>query len=286
MRAMRAMRVTRAAERVWRAPVGLAIAALAIAPDARGEDAHALRVDVPADVALTATGGALWIASELYKGTLAPAACRWCAPLEIDVRVRDALRAQDPRTPHEVSNVVGFIGLPLATFGATALAATADGRGSNVAIDALVILEAVILVADVNQATKLLVGRERPFVHALPDEEKPLTAHPPDNNLSFFSGHTSMAFALATASGTVASMRRYDAAPAVWATGLPLAAFVGYLRIAADKHYFTDVLSGALLGSALGASLPLLLHRPREGASPAVAAAPGGLTTATYSIVF
>jgi membrane-associated phospholipid phosphatase len=37
----------------------------------------------------------------------------------------------------------------------------------------------------------------------------------------------------------------------------------GYLRIAADKHYLSDVLTGALLGSAMGVAIPLLLH-PRR----------------------
>ena len=30
-----------------------------------------------------------------------------------------------------------------------------------------------------------------------------------------------------------------------------LAAFPAYLRIAADKHYFTDVLTGAIIGSTI-----------------------------------
>ena len=82
-----------------------------------------------------------------------------------------------------------------------------------------------------------------------------------DGNLSFFSGHTSFAFSLAVASGTVASMRGYRAAPAVWGVGLGAAAVTGYLRIAADRHYATDVMTGALVGSALGFAVPYLLHR-------------------------
>src|SRR5262249_18375089 len=83
----------------------------------------------------------------------------------------------------------------------------------------------------------------------------------PDDNLSFYSGHTSLAFSLAVGSGTIASMRGYPLAPVVWATGLPVALLTGYLRIGADRHYLTDVLAGALLGSAVGFVGPFVFHR-------------------------
>ena len=103
---------------------------------------------------------------------------------------------------------------------------------------------------------------KRPFVHALPESEKDGTAHPSDNNLSFYSSHTSMAFSMAVAAGTVATMRGYRAAPYVWALGVPLAFLAGYLRVAADRHYLSDVLVGAAVGSAFGALTPWLMHRP------------------------
>jgi membrane-associated phospholipid phosphatase len=56
-------------------------------------------------------------------------------------------------------------------------------------------------------------------------------------------------------------MRGYRFAPWVWTQGLALAFFSGYLRIAADRHYLTDVVTGALFGAAAGALVPLL-HRP------------------------
>jgi len=64
--------------------------------------------------------------------------------------------------------------------------------------------------------------------------------------------------------GTVASMRGYASEPLFWSVGMGLAAFVGYLRIAADKHYFTDVLVGALVGTVSGIVVPRLLHPSAE----------------------
>jgi membrane-associated phospholipid phosphatase len=136
--------------------------------------------------------------------------------------------------------------------------------------NSLIVLESVALAGSLSQIVKFAAIRERPFVHALPPADKPLTDSPSDNNVSFYSSHSSFAFALAVSSGTIASMRGYRMAPVVWAAGLISAASVGYLRIAADKHYFTDVLVGATVGSAFGWAVPSLFHR---GSAP-VAVAP------------
>lgn len=65
---------------------------------------------------------------------------------------------------------------------------------------------------------------------------------------SFFSGHTSSAFSSA-AVGCV--LDKNFCAP-----GYVLAAATGYLRIAADKHWASDVLMGAIVGTASGKFIP------------------------------
>jgi membrane-associated phospholipid phosphatase len=104
---------------------------------------------------------------------------------------------------------------------------------------------------------KYAAARKRPCVRELP----PGTALEGGDNLSFPSGHTALAFSLATASGTVATLRGYRSAPYVWGAGMALAAFTGYLRMAADQHYASDVVVGALVGSLVGWAVPYLLHR-------------------------
>ena len=64
---------------------------------------------------------------------------------------------------------------------------------------------------------------------------------------SFFSGHTSSAFAGASASCYLD--KNYCI------SGYTLAAAVGYLRIAADRHWASDVIVGAVVGST-GQLLP------------------------------
>lgn len=129
--------------------------------------------------------------------------------------------------------------------------------------DATVIVESIVVAANTNQLVKFLVGRERPFVHDLDADGKGRTSTPGDNNLSFYSGHTMLGFVSAVSAGTIASLKGYRAAPVIWGTGLTFAAATGYLRIAADKHYFTDVVTGAVMGSLAGFLVPWL-HRPKS----------------------
>ena len=245
-------------------------------------DTRELRWNPPVDATLVSAGTAAWLASEVLKPLLAPRTCRWCGANALDEGARDALVWRESASADLVSNVMGFVGMPLATLGLDAVAARRDGVAANtLAADTTIILEAAVLAADLNQLTKFLVGRERPFVHALPEAHKALTMRPADNDLSFYSGHATFAFALATAAGTVASMRGYRWAPVVWGAGGTFAAATAYLRIAADKHWLTDVLVGALVGSAVGFAVPFALHGPNgeavavTGGAAAPTAAPG-----------
>ena len=161
---------------------------------AQGRD---LRWDPALDLVVTGVGAALWVAGGILQPTLAPAACRWCDVDGLDVGVRRELLWRDPAAANAWSNVTGFALAPLVVGGLDVLAAWHDDSLDRVGVDALLIVESVVIAADVNTLTKLLVGRERPFVHALAPEEKARTPRPSDNNLSFFSGHTTETFALA-----------------------------------------------------------------------------------------
>jgi membrane-associated phospholipid phosphatase len=173
------------------------------------------------------------------------------------------LRWQNPGAADTASNVIGLAMMPLAA-GANAIAAAHDERASSIGVDLLIVAEAGILAADLNQLVKFTAGRERPFVHVLTPDQKALTRDPADNNLSFFSGHTCVTMAVAVAAGTTASLRKYSWAPIVWVTGVPLSLTTGYLRIGADKHYFTDVMTGALVGALVGFAVPYVFHRPED----------------------
>ncbi|RKH08412.1 phosphatase PAP2 family protein [Corallococcus sp. CA047B] len=266
---------------LWLLLLTLAPLSPASAQDTASDTPHALRFNWTRDGIITGAAGALWISSEtVFKDDLAPAQCRWCdrAPDGTDTLNRldrwgrgIAGNTEASRKRADTwSNVIGFAGLPLGLLGAQYAAGHASGASREYfAQDATIMIETAVIASVVNQAVKFSVGRERPFVHVLSDADKGLTTHPTDNNLSFYSGHTNLAFSLVVSAGTVAALRGYKHQALIWGVGLPLAASVGLLRMGADKHYLSDVLTGAVIGSAFGVAVPLLLHgRADDSAHP------------------
>ena len=243
--------------RLAAAGVGLA---LLISGGRAGASPAELRWSAAVDVPVTLAAGLAWVVTEVLKPELAPRGCRWCAVDGVDLGVREALVWRDRSAADTASNVTAFVLAPAVAAGGDALIAGHDGSLEKVPVDTLLIAEAAFVAADLNQLAKLLVGRERPFVHALDADAKGRTTHPSDNDLSFFSGHTTETFALAAATGTVATLRGYRWAPASWVAGGALAAVTGYLRIAADKHWLTDVVVGMLVGAGVGVAVPLVFH--------------------------
>lgn len=215
-----------------------------------------------AHLSMTAVGGAIYFTSEyVVKDKLAPQSCNWCVPGSFDVDVRDALRWHNTDRAHQMSNVTGFVLAPVAAIGIVSVAGW-DAPGdptSRWLDDALPILESGVAASLFSQAAKFAVGRQRPFVRF---DEDPNRVANVDDNLSFYSGHTTLAFSLAVSAGMVVHYRNYRLEPVVWITGLSIATATGYLRIAADKHYFTDVAVGAGAGAAIGVVVPTMLHRP------------------------
>jgi hypothetical protein len=117
-----------------------------------------LRWDPAVDGTVTIVGGALWLTSVVLQPLLAPSTCRWCRSDPLDVGVRDTLRWRDPRGAEDLSDVAAFAVVPSATLGLDALAASHDHAPRGVGLDALLVLEATVMAADVNELTKLLAG--------------------------------------------------------------------------------------------------------------------------------
>jgi membrane-associated phospholipid phosphatase len=90
---------------------------------------------------------------------------------------------------------------------------------------------------------------------------------------------------MAVSSGTIASLRGYRGAPWVWGSGLLLASTIGYLRIAADKHYLSDVLVGASVGSLVGFAVPFFFHRKSASTEP-TKMAPSAISAGSNHVSF
>lgn len=100
---------------------------------------------------------------------------------------------------------------------------------------------AIGLAEGLSYGVKLAVRRERPFV-TYPD----ITQRDHVGPLSFPSGHTTGAFACATA--LTLSTKKWEVAIPAYA----YAGFVGYSRMRLGVHYPSDVLGGILVGIGSG----------------------------------
>jgi membrane-associated phospholipid phosphatase len=218
-----------------------------------------LALDASVTAAMLLSAGLLAI----YQPELAPPACRWCEPPAFDSAVRNALVWKDgARTADTLSTVLDAV-VPASAFTYLLLSANAGGDLDAGLVDSLLVTEAAAAALLVNQVVKLLVGRQRPYARFGND----LGYSRSGDNVSFYSGHTSLAFSVAAATVTVASMRGYAGVGILAGVGFTLGAGIGYLRIAADQHYLTDVLVGAVVGGLMGWAIPRIFHSPSPAPS-------------------
>jgi membrane-associated phospholipid phosphatase len=230
-----------------------------------------LRLNLPVDLGITIGGGVAWLSAELLTSKIGPSQCRWCDRKAdgaddlngFDSSLRTHLRWSNPRTAATLSGVFSFGLAPLAGTGIAAIIAAHDGRLRELPEDILVVAEAAVIAGGLTEAAKFSFARERPDAHAR-SVLNPSSRTSRDDNVSFFSGHASLAFALATSAGTVASMRRHRLAPVIWVAGFLFASTGAYLRVAADRHYATDVIAGGGVGSAVGFLVPYFAHHSSD----------------------
>ncbi len=238
---------------------------VAVAPPTRAsEPPIPLQYNLAVDASVT---GAMLLSVALltvYQSDLLPAACRWCAPPAIDASVRNALVWESGARTADLVSTVLDVAVPASAFTYLLLSANGGGDVNAGLVDALLVTEAAAAALLVNQVVKLLVGRQRPYAHFGND----LGYSRSEDNLSFYSGHTSLVFSVVAATVTLASMRGYAGAGIVAGVGFTMGLGIGYLRIAADQHYLTDVLVGAVIGGLVGWAVPRIFHSP-EPASPA-----------------
>lgn len=252
------------------APLAAAAPAPAVPPLPPPPRHPALRYDLRIDLPITIGTLLFGAVTEATKSYIVTPTCRWCDrdPMGrdtlngLDMGAR-ALRWDNIRTAAAISDGLLYGGAPFFALGGLALASGIEGGIRNFPVDLLVVAESVGVTMALTQIVKFSAMRERPFVHypRLPGEPTHSTSAD-DNNLSFFSGHSSLTFSLAVSAGTVATLRRYRLAPMIWALGLTTAATTAYLRIGAEKHYMTDVLLGTVIGAGFGFAIPYLFHRP------------------------
>lgn len=229
----------------------------------RRDESHALDFELDAVVAETLVTAGTAVA--LFVGIEQPLACRWCASNSFDRTLRSGLLAPDMAAAELASNLVGYGLVPAVGLAGAIVPALLGDHPWDAAENVTIAANAVVATLAVTQLVKVTAARERPATHFGTDD-----ISPDERNVSFLSGHTSLTFAVAASVATVSFLRGYRSAPWVAAGGGALALTTGLLRIAADRHWSSDVLAGMGLGTAIGVALPLLLHGRVDADGPAL----------------
>lgn len=131
---------------------------------------------------------------------------------------------------------------------------------------ALITAEAVTVTAALQTLTSGLASRERPYLRDCgtsidPDLEDCTES---DRLRSFFSGHTSNAFAGAAVTCSHHAHHQVFGDPLADALACGIAFLsagtTGMMRVVGRRHYLSDVMTGAAVGTLTGLGVPWLLH--------------------------
>lgn len=132
--------------------------------------------------------------------------------------------------------------------------------------------QTLVFAAALPYIAKGLVKRPRPYAY---NSDAAMSARTePEARRSFFSGHSAITFASAVFLSRVYSDyypgSKYT--PYIWAGSLLTAGTVAAFRVFSGKHFPTDVLTGAVVGSAIGWLIPELHKKTND---PNMSFAPG-----------
>ncbi len=185
----------------------------------------------------------LTILPEALKLPSGAPACAPCDPATLWRIDRQALGARS-----DAAGTASTLGA-MSVLGFGGLALVWHRRPSDARGDAVAYADAVGWSAVAVQWLKVAIGRERPVLYT---SGAVAAASDRDNQRSFPSSHTTVAFAAATAYLVIARREQlsHRTRTALLLYGAALA--TGVLRVEAGKHFPTDVMGGAALGSALG----------------------------------
>jgi len=204
---------------------------------------------VPAGL-VVATSGALYLTAEVFKSDLPYATCAPCDASKLPGIDRGILGPVRPGV-----STVSDATLMLTVAGSAALLYADPGTRAEHAEDLAVWTEAMSVSSAALVWTKVLFHRPRPILYT----SAAVANATPDNGLSFPSGHASLVFAAAAAYAEIEHRRgRHAGRRGALAGLIGTAATTALLRVVARRHFPTDVMAGAVLGSATGWLVPAI----------------------------
>jgi membrane-associated phospholipid phosphatase len=172
---------------------------------------------------------------------------RWSSEL---LAIDEPARGTRSSTDNAWSNVTiaATIALPM-----VAEATKADAQTGPKAV---VYTETLALGLLLNSAAKYTVARPRPYTYRVGSKEN--EGDGDDAYVSFFSGHSTAAFSAAVSGSILYAYGESDKTKRaiLWGTEMTLASSTAILRVRAGKHFPSDVVFGALVGTAAGILVP------------------------------
>jgi membrane-associated phospholipid phosphatase len=224
------------------------------------------------DWAVTLAGGGATLAMALVRPVPQH---KLSGGILFDESARRALRPDDisVRFTYRDASDVGVSLLATWPFFADALTTAWWHRGSRDVAEqmALIDLQALAITGALQGITNVTVSRERPYGRDCGTPELPATALDCVNSThyrSFFSGHS--AFSFTSAALICVHHFQHGLLGAPWdavscAGGYAVAASTALFRVVGDVHYVSDIVTGALVGTAVGWGIPLLHYASHSG---------------------
>jgi membrane-associated phospholipid phosphatase len=214
----------------------------------------------------TGVGAALLLGSRVVAGK----EVHWRGGILFDEGARDVLRVggtNGRRWARDASDIGLVINESWPYFDAFVVTAWYRQSPEVAWQQGLITAEVLAVTAGMQAIESSLVSRERPYGRrcgepGFPDDSRDCDSR--DRYLSFYSGHSSQSFA-----GAAAQCMHHAYVPVYgggaaddWACvgAFSIAAATALMRVSTDVHYTSDVLTGALVGSATGILVPWLLH--------------------------
>jgi membrane-associated phospholipid phosphatase len=232
-------------------------------PFAHDESPYALRLDV--DIATVALGAVLWGGTSFIGATTQPPFCGGSTTPACDasqINVLDKLAIGHSSQPaRTAADIISFV--PIAYL-ALDMVDVGPRHWKTYLTDLWVVAEALAWNGAVQDIVRRAVRRPRPFLYS--PGVYPTERDSPEAGFSFYSGHTSFAFALATSCAYTYTLRHPHSKWrfVVWPAFMAVASIEPILRVYSGDHFPTDVIVGAVAGSAIGLLFPALHRRPKS----------------------
>jgi membrane-associated phospholipid phosphatase len=222
------------------------------------------------DTAYLSTAPARWDAPDWGRFTLFAAATGGAFgadhTIDIESRIHHPRSTSEKNFEDAVEELGSLPGIAGVVGGAAILGFAFDSDlAKSISADAG---EAVLVSGLFAEIGKQTTGRHRPR-----DGEGPFSFHPFSGDASLPSGHTTTAFALASAVSEDLGNDPWIAVPAY-----ALAALVGFARTRANAHFASDIVLGGTIGAATGRTVAYLeqerIAREHRKSLPAVSIMP------------